>query len=84
MPTIARFYGLVVKMFLVKKEHNPPHIHVIYGEHMDVIEIRSCTVMFGDLPEKQRRDALKWTSLHKEELLEIWNTQTFAKIAPLN
>ncbi|MBP7433536.1 DUF4160 domain-containing protein [bacterium] len=32
MPVIARFYGIVVKIFFFKSEHNPPHFHAIYGE----------------------------------------------------
>ena len=32
MPTIASFYGIVIMMFLLDKEHNPPHIHAFYGE----------------------------------------------------
>ena len=32
MPVIARFYGMIVKMYLQGKEHGIAHIHVIYGE----------------------------------------------------
>ena len=32
MPVISRFYGMVIKMYFIASEHNPPHIHVIYGE----------------------------------------------------
>ena len=27
MPTIARFYGIIILMHLTRKEHTPPHIH---------------------------------------------------------
>lgn len=30
MPEIARFYGLVIKMFFKPKEHEPPHIRFIW------------------------------------------------------
>lgn len=30
MPTLARFYGIVIKMYFFQSEHNPPHIHAIY------------------------------------------------------
>ena len=30
MPIISRFYGLIVKMYFMQSEHNPPHIHAIY------------------------------------------------------
>ena len=32
MPVVARFYGIIVKMYLLGGEHNPPHVHVLYGE----------------------------------------------------
>ena len=31
MPVIGRFYGIAIKMFLRQKEHEPPHVHAIYG-----------------------------------------------------
>ncbi|MDY5886571.1 MAG: DUF4160 domain-containing protein [Treponema sp.] len=27
MPEIARFYGIIIKMFFKPKEHEPSHIH---------------------------------------------------------
>ncbi len=32
MPEICRFYGIIIKMFLKPKEHEPSHIHALYGE----------------------------------------------------
>ena len=29
MPTIARFYGIIILMHLTRKEHTPPHIHAL-------------------------------------------------------
>lgn len=29
MPEIARFYGIIIKMFFKPKEHEPSHIHAI-------------------------------------------------------
>lgn len=34
MPVISRFRGIVIKMYLKQKEHNPPHIHAIYGDYI--------------------------------------------------
>ena len=39
MPEIARFYGLIIKMFFRNKEYDPPHIHVIYGEYTGLIDL---------------------------------------------
>lgn len=52
MPVIARFYGLVIKMYFQQKEHNPPYFHVMYGEYMGAFEIPTLRMMEGDLPAK--------------------------------
>ncbi len=83
MPVIAKFYGLVIKMYFMQKEHNPPHFHAIYGEFIGVIDIKKVTQIEGDLPKKALSLVLEWTEINKEQLLQIWNTQKFIKLAPL-
>lgn len=39
MPVIARFYGMVAKMYLLGSEHNPPYVHFLYGEYNGVIDL---------------------------------------------
>lgn len=39
MPVISRFYGITIKMYLRQKEHNPPHIHAIYGECIGIFSL---------------------------------------------
>ncbi len=34
MPEISRFYGIVIKMFFKPKEHEPSHLHALYGERV--------------------------------------------------
>jgi hypothetical protein len=34
------------------KEHNPPHIHVEYGEKKGIIDIKAGIMTDGDLPPK--------------------------------
>lgn len=34
VPEISRFYGIIIKMFFKPKEHEPSHIHALYGEHV--------------------------------------------------
>ena len=52
MPEISRFYGLVIKMFFKPKEHEPPHIHALYGEYIGIFELSSLQMIEGDLPSK--------------------------------
>jgi len=83
MPVISRFYGIVIKIYFKKSEHNPPHIHAIYGEYVGVIDIQTLEVMDGDLPSKAVALIREWMKLHQTELLEIWNTQNFKQLPPL-
>lgn len=79
MPVLSRFYGIVIRMYFQQSEHNPPHFHAIYGDHMAAICINDGTVLEGELPKK----ALEMVLMHKEELLKIWETQEFITISPL-
>ena len=52
MPVISRFYGIIIRMYFQQSEHNPSHIHAIYGENMAAININSGEVLEGELPPK--------------------------------
>ncbi|MBQ9236133.1 MAG: DUF4160 domain-containing protein [Alphaproteobacteria bacterium] len=83
MPIIARFYGLVIKMFLIGSEHNPPHIHVVYGEFSALYNIQTLELMEGDLPSRAAAMVKEWLSIHKDDLMEMWNSQKFKTLPPL-
>lgn len=83
MPVISRFYGMIVKMYFLGSEHNPPHIHVAYGEYMSVLDIRNGDHIFGDLPPKALALAQEWTRIHSKELIEMWETQNISALPPL-
>jgi hypothetical protein len=74
---------VVIKMYFQQSEHNPPHIHVIYGEYVGVLDLATARMMEGDLPQKALALAQEWTRKHSKELLEIWDTQEFRPIDPL-
>lgn len=83
MPVICRFYGLLIKMFFIGSEHQPPHIHVSYGEYNALLDIRNLTLLEGDLPVRAEKMALEWAGKYQEELLEMWKTQSFRQLPPL-
>lgn len=84
MPVISRFYGMIIKMFFLASEHNPPHIHVIYGEYVGVIDIRTTEMIQGDLPNKALKIVQEWTSIHQAELLKMWETQDIQPLPPID
>ena len=77
MPVISRFNGIVVKMYFCQSEHNPPHIHAIYGECVVVIDIQTGKMIEGDLPDRILVIVCQWTSRYRTDLLDIWETQKF-------
>ena len=70
-------------MYFLQKEHNPPHIHAIYNEDMAAIDFMTGKILEGYLPPKALALVREWISLHKDELKEIWETQNFKNISPL-
>lgn len=81
MPEITRFLGIVITMYF--DEHDPPHFHVRYNEYRASVDIQTLNIIVGALPAKVRGLVLEWAELHKDELLEMWNSKDFHKIEPL-
>jgi len=50
MPVIARFYGILIKMYFSQTEHGTPHFHAVYGEFNGVFNIDTLELIEGDLP----------------------------------
>ena len=83
MPEIARFYGMVIKMFFRDAEHNPPHIHVIYGDFAGLIDLETGEMLEGDLPLRAFKLVKEWHGARKAELLDMWQSQRLRKLPPL-
>ncbi len=83
MPEITRFYGIVIKMFFKPKEHEPPHIHALYGEYIGVFDLETGKMTDGDLPWKAQELVVEWMEKNRAELKEMWDTQIITKLPPL-
>lgn len=83
MPVLSRFYGIVIRMYFLQKEHDPPHIHAIYNEDSAAIDFMTGEVIDGELPPKALEMVHEWIAIHKDELMEIWETQEFKNLPPL-
>ena len=83
MPEICRFYGIVIKMFFKPKEHEPSHLHALYGEHIGIFDLKTMKMTEGDLPTRAQQLVQEWMSPHQEKLLEMWDTQKLEKLPPL-
>ena len=83
MPEISRFYGIIIKMFFKPKEHEPSHIHALYGEHVGIFDLKTMEMTEGDLPIKAQGLIKEWLSRNQESLLQMWESQKLGKLPPL-
>jgi hypothetical protein len=70
VPTLSRFFGIVIRMHF--DEHAPPHFHALYGEFEAALRIEPLTVMEGHLPPRALEMVVEWGRLHAGALLENW------------
>ena len=59
-------------MYFRQSEHNPPHIHAIYGERIGAIDIQTGDMLEGDLPKRALKMVQEWANQHKQELIKMW------------
>ena len=84
MPTISIFYGIVIMMHPRKKEHNPPHIHAYYGDYDASFYISNGEIMNGTFPSSGAALVKKYVLKYQKELLEMWETETYRKLPPID
>ncbi|MCL2355373.1 MAG: DUF4160 domain-containing protein [Oscillospiraceae bacterium] len=81
MPAISRFYGITIKMFF--NDHNPPHIHAIYGEYIGIIDLNNMEMLNGDLPINAQKLVKQWIEKYKNDLISMWSTKEMRYLMPL-
>ena len=69
MPTISRFYGIVV--FMNYNDHAPPHFHARYQDQEVSVEIASGMVQ-GKMSRRALQMLFEWAEQHRDELLRNW------------
>jgi len=85
MPEIARFFGIIIRMFY--NDHSSPHFHVEFGGKKATIDFRG-NILVGDLGSKTALKLVReWIDLHQAELAENWDLaragKQIKKITPL-
>jgi hypothetical protein len=85
VPTISRFFGIVIAMFF--DDHGPPHFHARHADGSAKVRIDTLEVLESTLGRRQLRLVLAWAELHQDELRENWRRARLGErlhpIAPL-
>lgn len=72
MPEIARFRGIIIRMFYEFGRHQRPHFHAVYAEYTASFSIDPPALLAGAMPRKPQNLIVAWAELHQEELMEDW------------
>ena len=85
MPTISTFYGITIMVRLREKDHDPPHIHAVYGEYRASFSLKDGEFLTeSKFPIRASQMVKEFILENQKELLEMWNTQKFKKLKGLN
>jgi hypothetical protein len=73
MPELARFFGIIIRMYAeAMVQHNTPHFHAYYQSDVAIFSLAPVEMIAGNLPRRQRRLVEAWAELHAEELALAW------------
>ncbi len=70
MPSICRFFGIVI--YIYHGDHAPPHFHARYAGKEALYEIETLLIYRGSLPRRAHNLVLEWADLHRPELMDNW------------
>ena len=72
MPELKRIGGILIYlMYNDTKQHNMPHVHVLYGEFRASISLEG-NVLAGTIPSKQLKIVQHWLSINYNKVLNAW------------
>ncbi len=83
MPTISVFCGITIRMYLRKKEHNPPHIHEDYQDLYATFLIFNGEKAEGEFPRRAAMMVKEFILAYNKELEEMWETGEYHQLPPL-
>jgi len=69
MPTIFIINGILISLFGF--DHNPPHIHVKYGEYKFTITLEE-RIVTGSAPSDVIRQVNEFMDSHIDQLKDLW------------
>ena len=71
MPVLTKFYGIVIRMLLVREF--TAHFYAYYDKWELMIGVAPVRILQGEAPARVRELVLEWAKQHQYELLGAWN-----------
>lgn len=72
MPTISKFYGIVIRMMRLREFG--ARFHAIYENSELVVNLWPLKIVAGEAPARVKEMVLEWATEHQQELLLAWNS----------
>lgn len=63
-----------IKIYVYDFDHNPPYFHAISAEYEVLIDIRTMSVLRGEMSSNKLKQIIKWAKLNQHYLLEEFET----------
>jgi hypothetical protein len=70
VPRIGETLGIL--FYVYAEDHNPPHVHAIYGDDLMLIDIAEGSVIAGSLPGSKARVAIEWVKANQAVARAAW------------
>jgi hypothetical protein len=71
MPTISKFYGIVIRMMRLREFG--ARFHAIYENSELIVNLWPLRIVAGEAPARVKEMVLEWATQHQQELLLAWN-----------
>lgn len=62
-----------IKIYIYKRDHNPPHFHVIIAEYEELIIISDLSTYSGYIPRTYKKKVIAWARKSQEFLMKNWD-----------
>jgi hypothetical protein len=69
VPTLSRFYGIVI--FMNYNDHNPPHFHARYQDQEVTVTLEDGVIQ-GKMSRRALEMIFEWSSRYQGELKRNW------------
>lgn len=70
MPTLVKLGAIAIRMFA--DDHHPPHFQVVTPDGQALVDIRTFSVLRGDISRSDFETALLWAHGNRETLEREW------------
>src|SRR2546429_9835681 len=77
MPVLSKFYGIVIRIALIRAF--TAHFHAMYGQWELIVGISPLRIIQGDASLPVRDMVIEWAAQHQRELMDDWYRSSVAE-----